>query len=177
MISKFEKLSMSQLGRPTIEDTRLSVKNPIILVLENIRSAFNVGSIFRTADAFNIQEVLLCGYTAFPPHKEIAKTALGATESVVWQHFKTTQDCLSYLHTKNIPLIAVEQVKESVMLNQFQFNKQTTAAFVFGNEVVGVEQSTLNFCSGCIEIPQFGSKHSLNVGIAAGIVIWHLLNL
>ena len=167
------KLSMDELNRKSVEEFRQSSKIPVIAVLENIRSAYNVGSIFRTADAFLLEAIYICGYTAYPPHKEIKKTALGADESVRWKHFKNVQDCLTELRAEEYNLFAVEQAVDSYKLNEFTTTQKL--AVVFGNEVTGVEQSTIEQCDGCIEIPQLGMKHSLNVSVAAGIVLWELV--
>ncbi|MGV3656677.1 MAG: RNA methyltransferase [Chitinophagaceae bacterium] len=167
------KLSMEELNRKSVEEFRQSDKVPVIAVLENIRSAYNVGSIFRTADAFLLEAIYICGYTAYPPHKEIKKTALGADETVRWKHFKNVQDCLAELRAKGYNLFAVEQAVDSYTLNEFTTTEKL--AVIFGNEVTGVEQSTIEQCDGCIEIPQLGMKHSLNVSVAAGIVLWELV--
>ncbi|MBD0293803.1 MAG: RNA methyltransferase [Flavisolibacter sp.] len=165
---------MEELNRKSVEEFRESEKIPVIAVLENVRSAYNVGSVFRTADAFLLQGVYLCGYTAFPPHKEIKKTALGAEETVHWKHFKKVEDALKELHNNSYKIYAVEQVEKSIPLHRFQETNQKLAV-VFGNEVSGVEQSTLSLCDGCIEIPQWGMKHSLNISVAAGVVLWELV--
>ncbi len=168
------KLSMEELNRKSVEDFKKSDKMPIRVVLENIRSAYNVGSVFRSADAFLVEGILLCGYTAFPPHKEIKKTALGADDSVNWKHFKKTDEALAYLKENNYLIYAIEQAEKSKGLHQFNWNG-SKLAIVFGNEVTGVEQETLLQCHGCIEIPQLGMKHSLNVSVAAGVVLWELV--
>lgn len=168
------KLSMEELNRKSVEDFKKSDKMPILVVLENIRSAYNVGSVFRSADAFLVEGILLCGYTAFPPHKEIKKTALGADDSVNWKHFKKTDEALAYLKENNYLIYAIEQAEKSKGLHQFNWNG-SKLAIVFGNEVTGVEQETLLQCHGCIEIPQLGMKHSLNVSVAAGVVLWELV--
>ena len=167
------KLSMEELNRKSVDEFRQSHKVPVIAVLENIRSAYNVGSIFRTADAFLLEAIYICGYTAYPPHKEIKKTALGADETVRWKHFKSVSDCLAELKAEGYNLFAVEQAEDSFQLNDFTTNQKL--AVIFGNEVTGVEQSTIAQCDGCIEIPQLGMKHSLNVSVAAGIVLWELV--
>src|SRR5689334_14004111 len=168
------KRSMEELNRKSKEEFRRSEKIPIIVVLENIRSAYNVGSVFRTADAFLIEAIYICGYTAFPPHKEIRKTALGADETVQWKHFKKIDEALEELKNLGWKLYAVEQATNSIPL--FNFNDPVEKiAVVFGNEVTGVEQSTILRCDGCIEIPQWGMKHSLNVSVAAGVVLWELV--
>lgn len=168
------KLSVDELGRKTVDEFREAEKLPIIAVMENVRSAYNVGSLFRTADAFLIEAVYLVGYTAFPPHKEIRKTALGAEDTVSWKHFKTMDDCLADLKALGYTVYAVEQAENSQLLHQVPAGEQRVAV-VFGNEVTGVEQETILKCAGCIEIPQLGMKHSLNVATAAGVVLWELV--
>ena len=164
------KLSMEELNRKTVEEFKSSDKVPLIAVLENVRSAYNVGSVFRTADAFLIEAVYLVGYTAFPPHKEIKKTALGAEDSVTWKHFKKMEEALTDLKERGYSCFAVEQTEKSISLEKFDF--QSSQALIFGNEVSGVEQSTIEQCDGSIEIPQLGMKHSLNISVAAGVVLW-----
>jgi 23S rRNA (guanosine2251-2'-O)-methyltransferase len=168
-----QKLSMEELGRKSVEEFKRSDKFPVIVVLENIRSAYNVGSVFRTADAFLIEAIYIVGYSARPPHKEIKKTALGAEETVTWKYFKTTSQAIEELRKENFKLYAVEQAKESISLEKFSSN--TGLDVVFGNDVTGVEQSTIHLCDGCIEIPQLGMKHSLNIATAAGVVLWELV--
>ncbi len=167
------KLTMDELARKSVDEFKMSNKFPIIAVLENVRSAYNVGSVFRTADAFLIEAVYLCGYTAFPPHKEIRKTALGAEETVQWKHFQNTMDAIAELRAQDYSVYAVEQTEQSFKLNEFSSDKKI--AVVFGNEVTGVEEGTLAQTDGCIEIPQWGMKHSLNIATAAGIVLWELV--
>jgi 23S rRNA (guanosine2251-2'-O)-methyltransferase len=169
-----EKLSMHELGRMTSEEFKTSKKNKIILVLDNIRSLNNVGSAFRTADAFLIEAIYLCGVTGIPPKPEIEKTALGATETVAWKHFKTTGEAMDELKVKGYYIASIEQAKDSVMLNRFRKPEQALA-LVFGNEVYGVEQSVIDQSDVCIEIPQFGTKHSFNVSVSMGIVLWEML--
>ncbi len=166
---------MDELGRKSVEEFQVSSKFPVIAVLENIRSAYNVGSVFRTADAFLIQAVYLVGYTAFPPHKEIRKTALGAEESVEWKHFRTMEEALEDLRALGYTIWAAEQTNESKLLQDFSQDINTGMAIVFGNEVSGVESSTLALCDGSLEIPQLGMKHSLNIATAAGVVLWELI--
>ena len=168
------KLSMEELNRKSVDEFKTSEKIPVIVVLENIRSAYNVGSVFRTADAFLLEAIYLCGYTAFPPHKEIKKTALGADDTVQWKHFKKIDEALDELKSKGYKIFAVEQAENSIKLHHFNHSLQRLAA-IFGNEVTGVEQSTIDRCDGCIEIPQLGMKHSLNIAVAAGIVLWELI--
>jgi tRNA G18 (ribose-2'-O)-methylase SpoU len=169
-----EKLSMNDLGRMSSEEFKLAQKHPVIVILDNIRSLNNVGSAFRTADAFLIEAIYLCGVTGTPPNKEIEKTALGATKSVAWKYFKTTEEAISELKERKYFIASVEQVKNSVMLNQFSKPQRPTAV-VFGNEVYGVEQTIIDKSDVCIEIPQFGSKHSFNVSVTIGIVLWEML--
>lgn len=167
------KLKTTELGRLSVDEFREKEKLPLIAVLENIRSAYNVGSFFRTADAFLLEAIYLVGYTAAPPHKEIRKTALGAEDTVSWKHFKTAAEALSDLHSLGYLVYAIEQASGSHPLQQF--DEKGKVAVVFGNEVTGVEQTTIEACNGCIEIPQLGMKHSLNVATAGGIVLWELV--
>ncbi|MFO0323037.1 MAG: RNA methyltransferase [Bacteroidota bacterium] len=169
-----DKLSMNELGRMSSEEFKSAQKKPIIIVLDHVRSLNNVGSAFRTADAFLIEAIYLCGVTGIPPNKEIEKTALGASETVNWKYFKTTAEAITELKNKNYFLVAVEQTKQAIMLDQFEIPKKETA-FVFGNEVYGVEQNIIEECDACIEIPQFGSKHSLNISVCIGIVLWEAI--
>lgn len=169
------KLSMEELNRLTVEEFKQSEKIPVIAVLENIRSAYNVGSVFRTADAFLLEGIYICGYTCTPPHKEIKKTALGAEDTVRWKHFSTTNLAIHELHKLGYTVFAVEQVEGSIMLNEVNYKAGDKVAVIFGNEVTGVEQSTIQQCAGCIEIPQAGMKHSLNIATAAGVVLWELV--
>jgi 23S rRNA (guanosine2251-2'-O)-methyltransferase len=169
------KLSMQELNRKSVEEFRQSDKVPIIAVLENVRSAYNVGSVFRTADAFLLDAIYICGYTAFPPHKEIKKTALGADETVAWKHFKNIDDAIGDLRKEGYKVYAVEQAVDSYKLQAISYDHDEKIAVIFGNEVTGVEQSTIEKCDGCIEIPQLGMKHSLNISVAAGIVLWELV--
>ena len=166
---------MEELNRLTPEQFKRSEKTPIVAVLENIRSAYNVGRVFRTADAFLLEAVYLTGYTAVPPHKEIKKTALGAEETVSWNHFTNATDAIKYLKEQQYLVYAVEQVKDSISLEMITFDSNAKIAVVFGNEVSGVEQDTILQCDGCIEIPQLGMKHSLNIATAAGVVLWELI--
>ena len=169
------KLSMEELGRKSVDEFKQSDKFPIIVVLENIRSAYNVGSVFRTSDAFLIEAIYIIGYSAKPPHKEIKKTALGAEETVTWKYFKTTAEAIDQLKIREYKVYAVEQAEESYKLHSANFRQNEKIAVVFGNEVTGVEQTTIHLCDGCIEIPQLGMKHSLNIATAAGIVLWELI--
>jgi 23S rRNA (guanosine2251-2'-O)-methyltransferase len=169
------KLSMEELGRKTVSEFRQSAKMPIIIILENIRSAYNVGSVFRTSDAFLIESIYIVGYSAKPPHKEIKKTALGAEETVEWKHVKTSVEAIEEIKARGFHAYAVEQAEGSYQLHAIAFEADEKIAIVFGNEVTGVEQSTIALCDGCIEIPQLGMKHSLNIATAAGVVLWELV--
>ena len=166
---------MAELGRKSVEEFRQSEKMPIIVVLENIRSAYNVGSVFRTSDAFLLEGIYLTGYTARPPHKEIRKTALGAEDTVAWEYFPNAIAAIEQLKNAGYKVFAVEQVKDSLSLEKINFNYSDKIAVVFGNEVTGVEQETILQCDGCIEIPQLGMKHSLNIATAAGVVLWEIV--
>src|SRR6478735_5441980 len=168
------KLSMDELGRKTVEEFKEAEKNQIIAILDNIRSMHNVGSVFRTADAFLAEGICLCGYTPQPPHRDIHKTALGATETVDWIYFPTTLEAIQALKERGYKVYAIEQVEGSVSLEKFCHADQSIA-IVFGNEVEGVDSEVLKLCDGCIEIPQLGMKHSLNISVAAGIVLWELV--
>jgi len=171
------KLSMDELGRKSVEEFRQSKKTPIMVVLENIRSAYNVGSVFRTADAFLVEGIYIIGYSAKPPHKEIKKTALGAEETVVWRHFSTSAEAIELLKADGYTILAVEQAEGSIKLQELRPAEGQKIAVVFGNEVTGVEQSTIHLCDGVLEIPQFGMKHSLNIATAAGVVLWELVRV
>lgn len=166
---------MAELGRKSVEEFKASDKIPIIIVLENIRSAYNVGSVFRTSDAFLVEAIYIIGYSAKPPHKEIKKTALGAEETVDWKYFKTTAEAIEELRARGFNVYAAEQAEGSYKLNAIGFEPNEKIAVVFGNEVTGVEQSTIALCDGCLEIPQLGMKHSLNIATAAGVVLWELV--
>lgn len=171
-----KKLSMEELDRLSVSQFREIDKIPVVVVLDNIRSQHNIGSVFRTADAFRIESIHLCGITATPPNREIQKTALGATESVNWKYYSTTMESLIELKKQGYSIIAIEQADESKPINDFKpqiFNKM---ALVFGNEVYGVQDEVMAICDDCIEIPQYGTKHSLNVSVSAGIVIWDVYN-
>ena len=166
---------MEELGRKSVEEFRRSDKIPIILVLENIRSAYNVGSVFRTADAFLLNAIYITGYTCIPPHKEIKKTALGAEDTVDWKHFPNATEAIQLLRSEGYRIFAVEQAVNSLLLQQVNFKQEDRIAVIFGNEVTGVEQDTIGQCDGCIEIPQLGMKHSLNIATAAGVVLWEIV--
>jgi tRNA G18 (ribose-2'-O)-methylase SpoU len=163
-----------ELGRKSVDQFRNSEKSPFSLVLDNVRSHNNIGSVFRTADAFLVEKILLCGITAIPPHRDIRKTALGATESVLWKHFDKTVDGIAKLKNEGCKIIAIEQVEGSVELQDFQIEKGRKYALVFGHEINGVAQEVVDLCDHCIEIPQFGTKHSFNIAVSAGIVLWEL---
>jgi tRNA G18 (ribose-2'-O)-methylase SpoU len=173
-IKEIVKLSMDELNRKSVAEFKEAEKFPIVVVLENIRSAYNVGSVFRTADAFLLQSIYIVGYTALPPHKEIKKTALGAEDTVQWKHFKNISQAIDELRGEGFKIYAVEQAQGSIMLQAFEPGKDKIAV-IFGNEVSGVEQSTIELVDGCIEIPQLGMKHSLNISVAAGIVLWEVV--
>lgn len=170
-----QKLSMDQLNRVDIESFKELEKTPITIVLDNVRSMHNVGSAFRTADGFAIEQILLCGITAKPPHREIEKTALGATQSVDWTHYKETTEALQHLKEQGYKIFAIEQAENSTSLEQFEISTNDKYAFVFGNEVHGVDEEVMQIVNGCIEIPQFGTKHSFNVSVTIGIVLWDIL--
>ena len=165
---------MEELNRKSVQEFKESAKIPVIAVLENVRSAYNVGSVLRTADAFLLEAVYTTGYTAHPPHKQIAKTALGADESVNSRHFPDAAAAIEILRQDGFTILAVEQAEQSHRLHEFFMEEGDKIAVVFGNEVSGVEQATILLCDGCIEIPQLGMKHSLNISVAAGIVLWEL---
>lgn len=167
-----EKLSMDELGRISQDEFRQSEKYPVIVVLDNIRSGLNVGSIFRSADAFRIEKIYCCGYTPVPPHREVLKSALGATETVAWQHSDTTLEAVESLIKEGVLCYAIEQTTNSISLASFSPEKEKTLAFILGNEVHGVEQKVIDACNGTIEIAQYGTKHSLNVAVCAGIVLF-----
>ncbi|ESU20101.1 putative SpoU rRNA methylase family protein [Flavobacterium cauense R2A-7] len=168
------KLTNAELERKNVEEFKQADKTPLIVVLDDIRSLHNIGSVFRTADAFLIEKIYLCGITATPPNKEIHKTALGATETVVWEYAKDVLEVIEKLKSEKVAVYAIEQVENSVMLNEFQIEEHQKYALVFGNEVKGVAQEAIHASNGVIEIPQLGTKHSLNISVSAGIVIWDL---
>lgn len=168
------KLENSELERLDVDGFKLAKKTPIIIILDNIRSLNNTGSVFRTADAFLVQKIYLCGITATPPHKDIRKTALGATESVDWEYKKDTLELVEELKQKGVQIVSVEQAENATMLNQFQPEPNKTIALIFGNEVKGVAQEVVSASDTVLEIPQFGTKHSLNISVSAGVVVWDL---
>jgi tRNA G18 (ribose-2'-O)-methylase SpoU len=168
------KLKNSELNRLSVSDFKTVEKMPVRIVLDNIRSLVNVGSVFRTSDAFLIKEVILCGITATPPHREIQKTALGATGSVSWRYVESTADLVKELQAQKVKVYAVEQAEESKMLDNIKFSFDQEIAIVMGNEVKGVSDEVMNLVDDCIELPQFGTKHSLNISVTTGIMIWEL---
>lgn len=171
-----KKLSMQELNRVNVEEFKQLEKSPIIVVLDNIRSMNNIGSIFRTCDAFKVEALFLCGITATPPNNEIRKTALGATESVDWIYYNTTQEAIEELKKNNYTIYAIEQADNSYKLGEFKIQQGNKIAIIMGNEVDGVQQDIINVSNGCIEIPQFGTKHSFNVSVTTGIILWELFN-
>lgn len=171
-----KKTENKDLGRPSLDEYKSIKKNKIVVVLDSLRSLNNVGSIFRTSDAFGIEEVCLCGITATPPNKEIHKTALGAELSVKWSYFRECSEAVCRLKSEGYEIYAIEQVESSILLSDFIVDTSKSYAIVLGNEVAGVQQSIVDMCDGYIEIPQIGTKHSLNVSIAGGVVLWHLFN-
>lgn len=170
------KIPNSELARKSVEEFKQAEKSPIILVLDDIRSLNNIGSVFRTADAFLIEKIYLCGITATPPNKEIHKTALGATETVHWQYFKNIEEALLELKEENVKIWSIEQVENAIMLNDFEVDSTKKHALIFGNEVKGVCEKAIELSDGCIEIPQLGTKHSLNISVSAGIVVWDFIS-
>jgi 23S rRNA (guanosine2251-2'-O)-methyltransferase len=169
-----KKLSMSDLNRLSPEEFKASEKLPVVLVLDDVRSAYNVGSIFRTADAFRVEAIYICGISARPPHKDISKTALGATESVHWQYFQDVKEAVGMLKLEQFKVYMIEQADQSIALGDFKPEEGKKLAFIFGHEVFGVKEELIPMVDGCIEIPQFGTKHSFNVAISAGIVLWEV---
>ena len=169
-----KKLKLEELERVSIEEFKASTKVPLVVVLDNVRSMNNVGSVFRTSDAFAIEKIYLCGITPTPPHREIQKTALGATESVDWEFIKNTEELIIQLKKDNFKIIGIEQVTNSIKLQDFSCIPSEKYALIFGNEVEGISENILHYLDYCIEIPQIGTKHSLNVSVCAGIVLWEL---
>ena len=168
------KLDNSELDRKSVSDFKEATKTPIIIILDDIRSLHNIGSVFRTADAFLIEKIYLCGITAVPPNKEIHKTALGATETVAWDYAKDVLTVIADLKKEKTAVFAIEQVENAIFLTDFKVDSEKKYALIFGNEVFGVNQDAIKMCDGTIEIPQLGTKHSLNISVSAGIVIWDL---
>lgn len=171
-----KKLKLEELKRISVEEFQKSKKQPIVVVLDNIRSAFNIGSVFRTADALAIERLVLCGITARPPHREIYKTALGASESVCWTYSESTMNAIDGLKSEGFVILSLEQVSNSTSLNDFIPESSAKYALVIGNEVEGVDQAVIDASNFCIEIPQFGTKHSLNVSVSTGIALWDIIN-
>lgn len=169
-----KKLKNKDLNRISVDEFKATKKTPLIVVLDNIRSLNNIGSVFRTSDAFLIEKIFLCGISATPPNKEIHKTALGATESVDWEYFEETIDVVEKLKKENVKVLAIEQAENSTKLDTFQPEKNQKHAVILGNEVKGVQQKVVNASDLCIEIPQFGTKHSLNISVTTGVVLWDL---
>ncbi|MEK6151907.1 RNA methyltransferase [Flavobacteriaceae bacterium 3-367] len=167
------KLENNELERLTVQEFKKVAKTPVVLVLDNIRSLNNIGSVFRTADAFLVAKIYLCGITATPPHKDIHKTALGATESVSWEYRKDTEALIAELKTLGYTTLAVEQAERATQLQDFSIKGDNKYALVFGNEVRGVSQAVVSVCDGVLEIPQYGTKHSLNISVSAGVVVWY----
>ena len=170
-----KKTTNAELGRPSIEEFRQMKKMPVVVVLDNVRSAQNVGAFFRTGDAFAVEKIALCGITATPPSRDIHKSSLGAEFSVDWSYFPTTAECVQQLKNEGYTIIAIEQIAESVMLDKFEPQKGVKYALVFGNEVEGVAQEVVDMCDAAIEIPQLGTKHSLNVSVSGGVVLWKFM--
>jgi tRNA G18 (ribose-2'-O)-methylase SpoU len=168
------KLQNSELDRLSVSDFKEADKTPIIIILDDIRSLHNIGSVFRTADSFLLEKIYLCGITAVPPNKEIHKTALGATDTVSWEYKNSVTEIISVLKEQEVTVFAIEQVENAVFLNDFNPIKNKKYALVFGNEVFGVSQDAIALCEGTIEIPQLGTKHSLNISVSAGIVVWDI---
>ncbi len=169
------KLDNSELDRKTVDGFKEAEKTPVIIILDDVRSLHNIGSVFRTADAFLLEKIYLCGITATPPNKEIHKTALGATDTVAWEYREAIAPLITELHAADISVYAVEQVENSILLQDFNIPKKKLA-LIFGNEVFGVSQQAIELCDGSIEIPQLGSKHSLNISVSTGIVVWDLFS-
>ena len=168
----YRKLKVTEMNRLNVDEFKEAEKLPLIVVLDNVRSTYNVGSVFRTCDAFRVEMLCLCGITACPPNIEIHKTALGAEDSVAWRHFDSTMDCAEWLKKEGYTLLSIEQCEGSTMLHEFAIDKGKKYAVVMGNEVKGVQQEIVNTSDGCIEIPQFGTKHSMNVSVTTGMIIW-----
>lgn len=166
------KITNEELNRPSVEEFSAMKRIPVRVVLDNVRSAQNVGAFFRTADAFAIEHIALCGITATPPSKEIHKTALGAELTVAWSYHSSTAECVAALKAEGYTVLAIEQVEDATMLDELKVDASTRYALVFGNEVAGVEQEVVDMCDGAIEIPQVGTKHSINVSVAGGVVLW-----
>ena len=171
-MAELRKLKVTEMNRLTVEEFKEARKLPLVVVLDDVRSLHNIGAVFRTSDAFLVDCIYLCGITATPPHPEMHKTALGAEYTVDWKYFKDTEEAVNELHAKGYTVFAIEQCEGSTMLDKLTLEPDKKYAVVLGNEVKGVKQEVVNRCDGCIEIPQFGTKHSLNVSVTAGIIIW-----
>ncbi|WP_177603634.1 RNA methyltransferase [uncultured Phocaeicola sp.] len=171
-----KKLKITEMNRLTVEEFKEADKLPLVVVLDEVRSLHNIGAVFRTSDAFLVNRIYLCGITATPPHPEMHKTALGAEYTVDWKYMKRTQDAVQELHKEGYTILAIEQCKGSTLLDNLSLEKNKKYAIIMGNEVKGVQQEVVDLCDGCIEIPQYGTKHSLNVSVTAGIVLWEFAN-
>ena len=169
------KLKNEELNRLSVDEFKQAEKKNLVVILDNIRSMNNIGSVFRTSDAFLIEKIYLCGITATPPHNEIQKTALGATESVDWEYVENTLDVITKLKNDGYSVYAIEQAENSLKLDEFKVDAESKIAVIFGHEVRGVQQEVVNACDNCIEIPQHGTKHSLNISVCAGVVLWELV--
>lgn len=167
-----KKLSLKELNRVSVAEFKTQKKTPFVLVLDNVRSALNVGSAFRTSDAFALEKIYLCGITATPPHREILKTAIGATDAVAWEHHKDSTALVQQLRKEGYQIIGVEQADDKVLLQDFALDKNQKYALVFGNEVKGVSNEVMQLLDTCLEVPQFGTKHSLNISVCVGVVVW-----
>ena len=175
-MSELRKLKITEMNRLTVEEFKEAEKLPLVVVLDEVRSLHNIGAVFRTSDAFLVNRIYLCGITATPPHPEMHKTALGAENTVDWTYVKHTQEAVDELHKEGYTVLAIEQCEGSTLLNELVLDKNKKYAIIMGNEVKGVQQEVVDSCDGCIEIPQYGTKHSLNVSVTAGIVLWELAN-
>lgn len=175
-MSELRKLKIVEMNRLTVEEFKEAEKLPLVVVLDEVRSLHNIGAVFRTSDAFLVNAIYLCGITATPPHPEMHKTALGAEYSVDWKYFKKTQEAVEDLKNQGYTVLSIEQCEGSILLDELTLEKDKKYAIVLGNEVKGVQQEVVNMCDGCIEIPQYGTKHSLNVSVTAGIMLWEFAN-
>lgn len=169
------KLKLEELGRPTLEEFKTKAKNPVVVVLDNIRSFNNVGSIFRTSDAFAVEKLILCGITPVPPHRDIQKTALGATESVEWHYYEKTMEAVKELKNQGYLIASIEQAENKTWLQDVKLSPTDKIALVFGNEIDGVEQEVIDISDIVIEIPQYGTKHSINISVCCGVVVWEMI--
>ena len=175
-MSELRKLKITEMNRLTVEEFKEADKLPLVVVLDEVRSLHNIGAVFRTSDAFLVNRIYLCGITATPPHPEMHKTALGAENTVDWTYVTHTQEAVHELHKEGYTVLAIEQCEGSTLLDKLELDKDKKYAIVMGNEVKGVQQEVVDLCDGCIEIPQYGTKHSLNVSVTAGIVLWEFAN-